>query len=125
MVIAPEGSPAADSCRALGLPLLEIARGPEGSCELVEAMSSLYRMGIGSVLVEGGTTVHSAFFKRGLYDAVTVFCSPLILGGGDAAVEGMSPALPEAGMALADAKWTVGNGYIRLDAKGCGPCSRA
>lgn len=59
---------------------------PEGSVVLESAnvadgLSALYERGITSVLVEGGPTVLRAFLESGLWDALRVETSPVVLGG--------------------------------------------
>ena len=45
-------------------------------------MKELYRMNIGSVLVEGGSSVFTQFRNEGLVDMLSIFVSPLVLGSG-------------------------------------------
>ncbi len=47
-------------------------------------MDELGKMGIGSVLVEGGGTTISSFFKAGLVDVFTVYVGSMVIGGKDA-----------------------------------------
>jgi len=49
--------------------------------DLAEVLDRLYRMGIDSVLVEGGGTVHFAFLEAGLADLVQAYVSPILIGG--------------------------------------------
>lgn len=51
---------------------------PEG---LREALRSLKAMGIASILVEGGSSVHFAFLGNRLFDRVFVTVAPLVIGG--------------------------------------------
>jgi diaminohydroxyphosphoribosylaminopyrimidine deaminase/5-amino-6-(5-phosphoribosylamino)uracil reductase len=66
-------------------------------------LDALGRRGVTSLLVEGGATVHGAFFDAGLVDRVVAFVAPLVIGGTGAPspVGGMGPAsLAEAGRLL-------------------------
>ncbi|GGR93922.1 riboflavin biosynthesis protein RibD [Deinococcus sedimenti] len=68
---------------------------------LPDALSGLAGLGLGSVLLEGGPTLLSAFFAQGLVDEVRVFLSPKLLGAGLSPVTG--PARPmHAAQALRD-----------------------
>jgi diaminohydroxyphosphoribosylaminopyrimidine deaminase / 5-amino-6-(5-phosphoribosylamino)uracil reductase len=57
------------------------AGGPDGRVDLTALLRDLGRRGILSLLVEGGGTVHGAFFDAGLIDKVMVFLAPRIVGG--------------------------------------------
>jgi diaminohydroxyphosphoribosylaminopyrimidine deaminase/5-amino-6-(5-phosphoribosylamino)uracil reductase len=58
-----------------------VAGGPDGRVDLTGLLRDLGRRGILSLLVEGGGTVHGAFYDAGLVDKVMVFLAPKILGG--------------------------------------------
>lgn len=58
-----------------------VAGGPDGRVDLTSLLRDLGRRGILSLLVEGGGTVHGAFFDAGLVDKVLVFLAPTIFGG--------------------------------------------
>jgi diaminohydroxyphosphoribosylaminopyrimidine deaminase/5-amino-6-(5-phosphoribosylamino)uracil reductase len=49
---------------------------------LRKIMKALYRMKIGSVLVEGGSAVFSQFRNEGLVDMLSIFVSPVVFGSG-------------------------------------------
>ena len=46
-------------------------------------LSALSKMGIKSVLVEGGPTVHTSFIEARLFDRIFAFVSPKLIGGKD------------------------------------------
>lgn len=48
------------------------------------------RHNIGSILVEGGSTVASAFFEKGLVDEFVFFIAPKLLGNGRSAFSGLT-----------------------------------
>lgn len=52
--------------------------------DLEEVLRALGEMGVGSVLVEGGSRVHTAFLEAGLADELKLFLAPKLLGGRDA-----------------------------------------
>ena len=63
--------------------------GIEGSVyalNLHQVVKTLYRYGIGSVLVEGGREVFSQFLRRGPVDELTIFLAPTVMGHGIPAV---------------------------------------
>ena len=51
---------------------------------LLEVLRDLHARGIQSVLVEGGSAVHSSFIREGLWQKMIVFVAPALIGGGDA-----------------------------------------
>lgn len=52
--------------------------------DLDALLADLHALGIHSLLVEGGSVVHSAFIRRGLWQKMIVFVAPMIVGGADA-----------------------------------------
>ncbi len=95
---------------------------PDGLPDLLEGFRALYSSGIGSILVEGGARLITSLFARGLWDAVTVFTAPIILGAGIEAVGDLGILSPDSGIKLANARFTVQDGFMRFDgrnAKGC------
>jgi len=52
--------------------------------ELEELLGSLYAKGVQSLLVEGGSLLHSEFLRRQLWQKLVVFIAPAIVGGADA-----------------------------------------
>lgn len=51
-------------------------------CDLSQVLTELGRRGVQQLLVEGGTTVLSAFLREKLVDEVNVYIAPLLLGKG-------------------------------------------
>jgi len=47
------------------------------------ALRGLARRGVGTLLLEGGPTLHAAFLRAGLVDEVAVFLAPKLLSGAD------------------------------------------
>jgi diaminohydroxyphosphoribosylaminopyrimidine deaminase/5-amino-6-(5-phosphoribosylamino)uracil reductase len=55
---------------------------PKGVIGLRDVLASLYRFSIGSVLVEGGSSIVTQFLEEGIADELSIFVAPLMLGGG-------------------------------------------
>ncbi len=64
--------------------------------DLPGLLDRLGSMGILSLLVEGGATVHGSFFDAGLVDRVYAYLAPIVVGGREApsAVAGWSSVGP-------------------------------
>src|ERR671920_489804 len=58
----------------------------EGRVDLAALLAELVASGIGSVMVEGGATLITSFFKAGLVDRLAVCVAPKILGNGIEAI---------------------------------------
>ena len=52
--------------------------------EPAAVLADLHRLGVRSVLVEGGARIAAAFVEAGLFDRVAIDCAPLLLGGEEA-----------------------------------------
>ena len=80
----------ADALRAAGA---EVTAFPaERSVDLGAVLLSLRERGCLSVMIEGGGRVLGSAFDTGLVDEVWAFVAPLIVGGGQPAVDGEGPA---------------------------------
>lgn len=55
-------------------------RSPDG-IDLEFVMSELVRMGVRSVLVEGGSTTIASFIEAGMVDILTIYVGSMIIGG--------------------------------------------
>lgn len=55
-----------------------------GRVDLASVLGELYARGIQSVIVEGGSVVHSEIIRRGLWQKMVLFIAPMIVGGADA-----------------------------------------
>ena len=69
----------------LGITLVAIGGSPY-ALNLRQALKSLYQLGIGSTLVEGGREVFSQFLRRGPVDELSIFIAPTVMGHGVPAV---------------------------------------
>jgi diaminohydroxyphosphoribosylaminopyrimidine deaminase / 5-amino-6-(5-phosphoribosylamino)uracil reductase len=77
------------------------------------ALAELGRLGITSVLLEGGPVLAGAFADAGEIDAARVFIAPLLIGGGTSALAGEGAAtIEEATRALASEAETIGDDLL-------------
>jgi len=58
-----------------------VVAGAGGRANLGEAMRALFRRGVTSLMVEGGSEVMGSFVRAALFDVVVLFRAPLLLGG--------------------------------------------
>jgi diaminohydroxyphosphoribosylaminopyrimidine deaminase/5-amino-6-(5-phosphoribosylamino)uracil reductase len=63
-----------------GRPTLHVTK----DVDIEDLLRDLYARGIQSVIVEGGSFVHSEFIRRRLWQKMIVFVAPMIVGGADA-----------------------------------------
>jgi diaminohydroxyphosphoribosylaminopyrimidine deaminase/5-amino-6-(5-phosphoribosylamino)uracil reductase len=66
---------------ALGVHVVEVRRTAEGRCDVRAGVRALGRLGISSLMVEGGSELLGSFLAAGLMDEVVLFRAPLLLGG--------------------------------------------
>ena len=66
---------------ALGVEIIEIPAGPDGSINARDALVALGGRGLTRVLVEGGGTLAAALLKADLVDRMAWFHAPSVLGG--------------------------------------------
>ncbi len=88
LLVGVRGEASADRMRrfeAAGASILLLpADGSSGGIDLRALLSSLGDMGIQSILVEGGATVHGSFWDQRLVDEALFFYAPMVIGGLDA-----------------------------------------
>jgi diaminohydroxyphosphoribosylaminopyrimidine deaminase / 5-amino-6-(5-phosphoribosylamino)uracil reductase len=63
-----------------GAPTLHITR----DIDLDELLPDLFSRGVYSLIVEGGSEIHSEFIRRRLWQKMIIFVAPAVVGGGDA-----------------------------------------
>ncbi len=63
-----------------------------GRLEIGEVLQVLRRLGIRRLFVEGGASVLGSFLQSGLYDRLSVFTAPVVLGSGLPAAAARPPA---------------------------------
>jgi diaminohydroxyphosphoribosylaminopyrimidine deaminase/5-amino-6-(5-phosphoribosylamino)uracil reductase len=72
--------------RGAGARVIALADGDGQALPLPAVLAAIGQLGIRSVLVEGGEQIFSSFLREGLWDRLSVFVAPIILGGGTPAV---------------------------------------
>lgn len=68
------------SLRDAGVDVL-ILPSDNGLVDLVELLDELGRRGVDSLILEGGPTLHAAFFRAGLINSVQAYLAPCVFGG--------------------------------------------
>jgi riboflavin-specific deaminase-like protein len=88
LIVCGKGARAerADVLRARGAEVICLE---ENGLALGAVLEALGRRGIRSVLVEGGSAVFSSFLREGLWDRISIFTAPIILGSGVSAISDM------------------------------------
>ncbi len=85
---------------------VEVIRMPlkDGSIPIEQVVQKLSELNITSLLVEGGSAVHGAFFDSGLVDRVYAFIAPKLIGGKESLspIGGVGSRLVAAGWQLDD-----------------------
>jgi len=66
------------------LPNLKILTSPTATPEITWILSELYKLGLKSLLVEGGSFTYASFLKSAAVDRLILFISPKIIGGQEA-----------------------------------------
>ncbi len=66
----------------LGVKVLFVKKNHNDRVHLKSLLKEVRKIGIASILVEGGAKVYSAFVKQDLFDDIMMFISPKILGNG-------------------------------------------
>ena len=74
----------------------------DGVLPVAQVVQSLAERGITSLLVEGGSAIHGAFFDAGLADRVCAFIAPKLIGGAAAL-----PPVGGAGSSLVETGWQL------------------
>ncbi|MDP2363921.1 MAG: RibD family protein, partial [Ignavibacteria bacterium] len=66
----------------LGVKIIFVKKNHSGRVHLKSMLKEFGKMGIASILVEGGAKIFSSFVKQNLFDDLLLFVSPKILGSG-------------------------------------------
>ena len=100
-----EAAPARRRERALslGATVLMLPSDADNRVDLVALLGELVASGIGSVMVEGGATLITGFFRAGLVDRLAVCLAPKILGNGIEAIGDLGIRDLSRSLILADA----------------------
>jgi 5-amino-6-(5-phosphoribosylamino)uracil reductase/diaminohydroxyphosphoribosylaminopyrimidine deaminase/5-amino-6-(5-phosphoribosylamino)uracil reductase len=88
---------------SLGATVLELPSDLDGRVDLAAMLGELVPSGIASVMVEGGATLITGFFRAGLVDRLAVCVAPKILGNGIDAIGDLGIRDLSQSLTLADA----------------------
>src|SRR5215207_6831187 len=92
-----------EKAHSLGASVMKLPSGLDGRVDLAALLEELVASGIGSVMVEGGATVITGFFRAGLVDRIAVCVAPKILGEGIEAIGDLGIRDLSRSLTLADA----------------------
>ena len=92
-----------EKARSLGTTVIKLPTGFDGRVDLAALSKELVASGIGSVMVEGGATLITSFFRAGLVDRIAVCVAPKILGEGIEAIGDLGIRDLSRSLILADA----------------------
>ena len=81
---ATDAGTKAQRLRALGVEVLHVPQDGAGHVAIKPFLRTLGKKGIDSLLVEGGSGIHGAFFDEGAVDEAVVYLAPKVVGGADA-----------------------------------------
>ncbi|MGE5630210.1 MAG: bifunctional diaminohydroxyphosphoribosylaminopyrimidine deaminase/5-amino-6-(5-phosphoribosylamino)uracil reductase RibD [Caulobacteraceae bacterium] len=70
----------AELLKSKGIEII-VTDAPDARVNIEQLLKELYKMGIDSLMVEGGGTTAASFLEAGLIDKVALFISPVIIGG--------------------------------------------
>ncbi len=79
----------AETLRAHGVTVIQVAASPSGALSLGEALTALASRGCRRLLVEGGSAIITTFFAERLVDELVLVSAPLMIGHGVSAVAEM------------------------------------
>ncbi|MEM2934740.1 MAG: 2,5-diamino-6-(ribosylamino)-4(3H)-pyrimidinone 5'-phosphate reductase [Candidatus Thermoplasmatota archaeon] len=68
------------TCKEFKKENIEVIKCGNGKVDIVKLMEILYERGIRKLLVEGGATVITEFLKKGIFDEMQIFFSPIFIG---------------------------------------------
>ena len=74
---------AVETLEKIGVKTLIAASREDGEVSLRSMMGQLGRLGISSVLIEGGSKINASALREGVVDKVVILYSPRIIGGSD------------------------------------------
>ncbi|RDB56702.1 bifunctional diaminohydroxyphosphoribosylaminopyrimidine deaminase/5-amino-6-(5-phosphoribosylamino)uracil reductase RibD [Senegalimassilia anaerobia] len=81
---ATDAGAKAQRLRALGVEVLRIPQDGAGHVAVRPLLSVLGEKGIDSLVIEGGSGIHGAFFDEDAVDEAVVYLAPKVVGGADA-----------------------------------------
>lgn len=65
-----------------GFRVIKVSKECNGLLNLNEVITKLFDLGINSILVEGGSKIFTQFISRMLFDKISIFVAPIIIGEG-------------------------------------------
>jgi diaminohydroxyphosphoribosylaminopyrimidine deaminase/5-amino-6-(5-phosphoribosylamino)uracil reductase len=80
-VLVFTAAPENKALQAAGVTMHQVGTDADGHVDLAAVLNVLGARGITRVLVEGGPTLHAAFFNAGLADRIYLYRAPMLLGG--------------------------------------------
>jgi diaminohydroxyphosphoribosylaminopyrimidine deaminase/5-amino-6-(5-phosphoribosylamino)uracil reductase len=96
----------------------------DGRLDPADVLADLQRLGVQSVLVEGGGRTFAAFIAAGLVDGVALFVAPVLLGarGGTPLLDLAAAAEPALGRRLTDVRrLALDEDVLMLGSLACSP----
>jgi riboflavin-specific deaminase-like protein len=97
---------------ALGVTVKVVAV-ERGEVSLPEALTALRAEGINSLLLEGGSTLATSFLRTGLFDRLTIYIAPILIGSGTEAIGELGIAEVAQALSLEGVTWRqVGNQQV-------------
>ena len=94
---------------------VRVLRAGRGTVDLGRLFEQLYAEGIHRLMVEGGAALLGSVLRGGLFDRLTVYYAPLVLGGRTAPPMVRGPDLDDLGAAVAvelESTEPMGVGYV-------------
>lgn len=61
---------------------IHVSLNNQGTFHLEEFLRKIYELGITSIYIEGGSKVHTSFLKEKLFDRISIYIAPKIIGTG-------------------------------------------
>lgn len=95
-----------EALKRVGVTVLCVDGGADG-LEIADALRQLAAHGVRSLYVEGGRTLIASFLAAGLYDRLTCYVAPLLIGGPNVAIEPSQAASIEDAVRLERARSEV------------------
>jgi diaminohydroxyphosphoribosylaminopyrimidine deaminase/5-amino-6-(5-phosphoribosylamino)uracil reductase len=88
IIVATEGASRnkAQRLRNVGAEVLWVAKNPRGGVDMHDLLKQLGRMGVTSVLIEGGSQIITSLLRKGLADKIVLVVAPKLIGEGIEAV---------------------------------------
>ncbi len=88
IIVATQGAnrKKSQSLKHLGIEILWVARNQRGEVDMEDLLRILGRMGVTSVLVEGGSKIITSFLRKRLADKIVMVMAPKLIGEGIEAV---------------------------------------